>query len=147
VKDIRKEVIEKEGKPMPDADIVERLKERGIHIARRTVAKYRMQFAHLAVRAALGHLSARQNHPLAGRVADTHVQDHQVRTAVVRNPLRTCGWRTRQGDFHPSESMPPVGKDLRKGRFRSFVEAPIRGLVMGTSDGPTSACPPGRMAC
>jgi RNA polymerase sigma-54 factor len=43
VKDILKEVIEKEGKPLPDADIVERLKEQGIHIARRTVAKYRMQ--------------------------------------------------------------------------------------------------------
>jgi RNA polymerase sigma-54 factor len=43
VKDIMKEVIEKEGRPMPDAEIVERLKEQGIHIARRTVAKYRMQ--------------------------------------------------------------------------------------------------------
>jgi RNA polymerase sigma-54 factor len=43
IKDIMKEVIEKEGKPMPDSDIVERLQEQGIHIARRTVAKYRMQ--------------------------------------------------------------------------------------------------------
>jgi RNA polymerase sigma-54 factor len=34
-------VIEKEGRPMPDTDIVKRLKEQGIHIARRTVAKYR----------------------------------------------------------------------------------------------------------
>jgi RNA polymerase sigma-54 factor len=45
VKDIMKEVIEKEGKPLTDSEIVERLKERGIHIARRTVAKYRMQLA------------------------------------------------------------------------------------------------------
>jgi RNA polymerase sigma-54 factor len=43
VKDILKEVIEKEGKPIPDAVIVKRLKGQGIHIARRTVAKYRMQ--------------------------------------------------------------------------------------------------------
>ena len=45
VKDIMKEVIEKEGKPLTDSEIVERLKEQGIHIARRTVAKYRMQLA------------------------------------------------------------------------------------------------------
>ena len=45
VKDIMKEVIEKEGKPLTDSEIVERLKEKGIHIARRTVAKYRMQLA------------------------------------------------------------------------------------------------------
>jgi RNA polymerase sigma-54 factor len=45
VKDIMKEVIEKEGKPLTDSEIVERLKTRGIHIARRTVAKYRMQLA------------------------------------------------------------------------------------------------------
>src|SRR5919201_1829845 len=45
VKDIMKEVIEKEGKPLTDSEIVERLKDRGIHIARRTVAKYRMQLA------------------------------------------------------------------------------------------------------
>jgi RNA polymerase sigma-54 factor len=45
VKDIMKEVIEKEGKPLTDSEIVERLTERGIHIARRTVAKYRMQLA------------------------------------------------------------------------------------------------------
>ena len=45
VKDIMKEVIEQEGKPLTDSEIVERLKERGIHIARRTVAKYRMQLA------------------------------------------------------------------------------------------------------
>jgi RNA polymerase sigma-54 factor len=45
VKDIMKEVIEKEGKPLTDSEIVERLRDRGIHIARRTVAKYRMQLA------------------------------------------------------------------------------------------------------
>ena len=45
VKDILKEVIEKEGKPLTDSEIVERLKDKGIHIARRTVAKYRMQLA------------------------------------------------------------------------------------------------------
>jgi RNA polymerase sigma-54 factor len=45
VKDIMKEVIEKEGKPLTDSDIIERLKTMGIHIARRTVAKYRMQLA------------------------------------------------------------------------------------------------------
>ncbi len=45
VKDILKEVIEKEGKPLTDSEIVERLKDRGIHIARRTVAKYRMQLS------------------------------------------------------------------------------------------------------
>jgi RNA polymerase sigma-54 factor len=45
VKDIMKEVIEKEGKPLTDSEIVERLADRNIHIARRTVAKYRMQLA------------------------------------------------------------------------------------------------------
>jgi RNA polymerase sigma-54 factor len=45
VKDIMKEVIEKEGKPLTDSEIVDRLIEQGIHIARRTVAKYRMQLA------------------------------------------------------------------------------------------------------
>ncbi|HLZ26609.1 MAG TPA: RNA polymerase factor sigma-54 [Chloroflexota bacterium] len=43
VKDVLKEVIEKEGRPMSDSDIVARLQEQGIHIARRTVAKYRAQ--------------------------------------------------------------------------------------------------------
>jgi RNA polymerase sigma-54 factor len=43
VKDILKEVVEKEGKPLTDSDIMARLKTQGIHIARRTVAKYRMQ--------------------------------------------------------------------------------------------------------
>ncbi|MDQ6672423.1 MAG: RNA polymerase factor sigma-54 [Chloroflexota bacterium] len=45
VKDILKEVVEKEGKPLTDSDIRERLDTHGIHIARRTVAKYRMQLA------------------------------------------------------------------------------------------------------
>jgi RNA polymerase sigma-54 factor len=45
VKDIMKEVIEKEGKPLTDSEIVDRLKTKGIHIARRTVAKYRMQLS------------------------------------------------------------------------------------------------------
>ncbi len=43
VKDIIKEMVEKEGRPLTDAQIADRLRERGIEIARRTVAKYRMQ--------------------------------------------------------------------------------------------------------
>jgi RNA polymerase sigma-54 factor len=43
VKNILKEVVEKEGKPLTDTDIREQLQRVGIHIARRTVAKYRMQ--------------------------------------------------------------------------------------------------------
>lgn len=43
VKDVIKEIIEQEGKPMADREIVARLKDRGIRIARRTVAKYRSQ--------------------------------------------------------------------------------------------------------
>ena len=43
VKDMLKEVVEKEGKALTDTDIRERLRGQGIHIARRTVAKYRMQ--------------------------------------------------------------------------------------------------------
>jgi RNA polymerase sigma-54 factor len=43
VKDVIKEIIEREGKPMADREIVARLRERGIRIARRTVAKYRSQ--------------------------------------------------------------------------------------------------------
>ncbi len=38
-----KEAIDNEGKPLTDHDIQERLKAKGIHIARRTVSKYRMQ--------------------------------------------------------------------------------------------------------
>ncbi len=43
VKDVMKEVIERENRPLTDAEIMGRLEERDIHIARRTVAKYRMQ--------------------------------------------------------------------------------------------------------
>jgi RNA polymerase sigma-54 factor len=43
VKDVIKEIIEREGRPMADREIVARLRERGIRIARRTVAKYRSQ--------------------------------------------------------------------------------------------------------
>ncbi len=43
IKDVIKEMIEKEGRPLTDAQIGERLRECGIVIARRTVAKYRMQ--------------------------------------------------------------------------------------------------------
>ncbi|HEX2913025.1 MAG TPA: RNA polymerase factor sigma-54 [Chloroflexia bacterium] len=47
VKDVIKEIIETEGrnraKPLTDQDIVELLEERGIRVARRTVAKYRAQ--------------------------------------------------------------------------------------------------------
>jgi RNA polymerase sigma-54 factor len=43
VKDIIKEIIDREGKPMADREIVARLRDRGIRIARRTVAKYRSQ--------------------------------------------------------------------------------------------------------
>ncbi|MBF6613995.1 MAG: RNA polymerase factor sigma-54 [Chloroflexi bacterium] len=43
VKDIIKEIIVQEGRPMADREIVARLRERGIRIARRTVAKYRSQ--------------------------------------------------------------------------------------------------------
>jgi RNA polymerase sigma-54 factor len=45
VKDVLKEVIEQESKPLTDAAIVERLEQQGITIARRTVAKYRGQLA------------------------------------------------------------------------------------------------------
>lgn len=43
IKDVIKEFVEREDRPLTDAEIAERLRERGIHIARRTVAKYRMQ--------------------------------------------------------------------------------------------------------
>ena len=43
VKDVMKEIIEREGKPMADREIVSRLRDNGIRIARRTVAKYRSQ--------------------------------------------------------------------------------------------------------
>jgi len=43
VKDVMKEIIEREPDSLTDADIASRLADRGIHIARRTVAKYRAQ--------------------------------------------------------------------------------------------------------
>jgi RNA polymerase sigma-54 factor len=43
IKDVIKEIIEREGRPMADREIVARLRDRGIRIARRTVAKYRSQ--------------------------------------------------------------------------------------------------------
>jgi RNA polymerase sigma-54 factor len=45
VKDMLKEVVEREGKPLTDRQILDRLNENGIHIARRTVSKYRMALA------------------------------------------------------------------------------------------------------
>jgi len=45
VKDVLKEVVESEGKPLTDTQIVERLTDKGIHIARRTVSKYRTALA------------------------------------------------------------------------------------------------------
>jgi RNA polymerase sigma-54 factor len=43
VHDVIKEILAAEGRPMTDADIARALEARGIHIARRTVAKYRAQ--------------------------------------------------------------------------------------------------------
>jgi RNA polymerase sigma-54 factor len=43
IKDVIEELIENEKAPLTDAEIAERLAQRGIHVARRTVAKYRMQ--------------------------------------------------------------------------------------------------------
>lgn len=43
VKDVIKEIVEREGKPITDREIVTRLKDQGIRVARRTVAKYRSQ--------------------------------------------------------------------------------------------------------
>ena len=43
VKDVIKEIVEREGKPITDREIVSRLKDQGIRVARRTVAKYRSQ--------------------------------------------------------------------------------------------------------
>jgi len=45
VKDVIKELIDDEQAPLTDQEIMERLAEHGYHIARRTVAKYRMQLA------------------------------------------------------------------------------------------------------
>jgi RNA polymerase sigma-54 factor len=43
VKDVIKEIVEREGTPMTDREIVSRLRDQGIRVARRTVAKYRSQ--------------------------------------------------------------------------------------------------------
>lgn len=43
VKDVIREIIDREGKPMTDREIVQRLYDQGIRVARRTVAKYRSQ--------------------------------------------------------------------------------------------------------
>jgi RNA polymerase sigma-54 factor len=43
IKDVIKELVTKEARPMTDNEIVVRLEEQGIRIARRTVAKYRTQ--------------------------------------------------------------------------------------------------------
>ena len=43
IKDVMNEIVEHEGRPLTDAQIGDRLRERGINIARRTVAKYRIQ--------------------------------------------------------------------------------------------------------
>jgi RNA polymerase sigma-54 factor len=43
IKDVIKELVTKEARPMTDNEIVVRLQEQGIRIARRTVAKYRTQ--------------------------------------------------------------------------------------------------------
>lgn len=43
IKDVMKEIVTKEARPMTDNEIVMRLEEQGIRIARRTVAKYRTQ--------------------------------------------------------------------------------------------------------
>jgi RNA polymerase sigma-54 factor len=43
IKDVIKEFVERENRPLTDAEIADRLRESGITIARRTVAKYRMQ--------------------------------------------------------------------------------------------------------
>src|SRR5205823_3401827 len=43
VKDMIKEIVEREKAPLTDAQIGERLRREGVVIARRTVAKYRMQ--------------------------------------------------------------------------------------------------------
>lgn len=43
IKDVIEELVANEKEPLTDAEIAERLAQRGIHVARRTVAKYRMQ--------------------------------------------------------------------------------------------------------
>ncbi len=43
VRDVLKEIIQSENKPLTDAQLVDKLAARGYHVARRTVAKYRDQ--------------------------------------------------------------------------------------------------------
>ena len=43
VKDVIKEIVEQEGRALTDREIVQRLYDQGIRVARRTVAKYRSQ--------------------------------------------------------------------------------------------------------
>ena len=43
VKDVIKEIIVREGRPLTDREIVTLLRDEGIRVARRTVAKYRSQ--------------------------------------------------------------------------------------------------------
>ena len=43
VRDVLREIIVSEDKPLTDAELVKRLADKGYHIARRTVAKYRDQ--------------------------------------------------------------------------------------------------------
>src|SRR5579885_628744 len=43
VQDVMREIIDQAGRPLTDAEIREALAQRGIEIARRTVAKYRAQ--------------------------------------------------------------------------------------------------------
>jgi RNA polymerase sigma-54 factor len=43
VQDVLREIIEKEGAPLTDAQLVDRLSDAGYQVARRTVAKYRNQ--------------------------------------------------------------------------------------------------------
>lgn len=43
IKDVIEELVNNEKNPLTDAEIADRLSQQGIHVARRTVAKYRMQ--------------------------------------------------------------------------------------------------------
>jgi RNA polymerase sigma-54 factor len=43
IKDVMKEIIVREGRPLTDREIVSLLRDEGIRVARRTVAKYRSQ--------------------------------------------------------------------------------------------------------
>ena len=58
VKDVIKEIIVREGRPLTDREIVTLLRDEGIRVARRTVAKYRSQLGHPAQHVALRGLGA-----------------------------------------------------------------------------------------